>query len=103
MALQVALLPVRAFALQQRSIQLTTGVRISFVQAMQNILTFLAASIVTISTVLFLVGAVFIVASAGKPELLEKGKKTMRSAVTGMAIVLGSYAILRTVLYFLYI
>ncbi len=75
----------------------------SFLTALEKLITFAAASIVTIATVLFLVGAAFMVGSAGKPELLEKGKKLMKGAIIGMAITLGSYTILRTAIFFLYV
>ncbi len=100
--LLISVLIPHALALEQRSIAMTTGIRIPFAQAMENLIGFLAATIVTISVLFFLIGAVFLIASHGSnTDFLEKGKKTMRNSLIGLAIVLGSYAILRTVLFLL--
>lgn len=101
-AAAIASLPVSAFALENRSIVMTTGIRISFANAAENVVSFAAYSIGGVVTVLFLVGATFLIASAGKPERVETGKKLMKGSLIGMAIVLSSYMILRTVLYFVY-
>ncbi len=100
--LLLRLLCDHAFALEDRSVVLTTGIRISFAQALQNLTAFLAASIVSVTIVLFLVGAGYLVAAHGKTEMVDKGKKIMIGSLIGMAVVLGSYAILRTVLFLLY-
>ncbi len=92
----------KAYALENRSVYLTTGIRISFTQALQNLTGFLAGAIVSVTIVLFLVGAAYLVASHGKSEMVDKGKKIMIGSLIGMAVVLGAYAILRTVLFLLY-
>lgn len=97
-----ASVPVSAWALENRYIIMTTGVRISFADLVTNVLTFAAFSITGVVTVLFLIGATFMISSAGKPERVETGKKLMKGSLIGMAIVLSSYMILRTVLYFVY-
>lgn len=102
LAAVAASVPTSAWALENRSLIMTTGVRISFYNLVTNVLTFAAFSIGGIVTMLFLVGATFMVASAGKPERVETGKKLMKGSLTGMAIVLSSYMILRTILYFVY-
>lgn len=85
-----------------RFIVVTSGVRISFTQAMSNITMFLAVSAVSVCTVLFLVGAAQLTMSRGDQTKVDNGKKLMISALVGLAIVLSSYAITSTVLYFLY-
>lgn len=97
------LLPTAASALEQRSIQMTTGIRISFATAIENLVSFLAGTIVVMSVMFFLIGAVFLIASHGSnTDFLEKGKKSMRNSLIGLAIVLSSYAILRTAFFILY-
>ena len=100
--LGLLLTPVRVLALEWRNINLGTGVNISYEDAMNNLVSYLAVSIGTVTTVLFLVGATYMLASGGVADRLDKGKKLMKESLIGMAIVLGSYTILRTVLYFLF-
>jgi hypothetical protein len=104
--LLAALLPSRAWALQDRSITMTTGIRLQggFNQAVNNLISFLAGTITAVTIVLFLIGAFSLIFGAltNNEDLLGKGKNSMKRSLMGMAIVLGSYAILRTVLYLLY-
>ncbi len=102
LAAYAAFLPTATFALMQRSVVMTTGIRITVEQALANITGFLAFSIVGISIILFLTGSFMMVISHGQTDLLDKGKKTMKTALIGLSIVLGSYAILRTVLFLVY-
>ncbi len=95
-------LPTIAVALEHRTILVTTGIRISFATAMQNVVGYLAASSVAVCTALFLVGSAYFVGSAGQPGPVETGKKLMKGSIIGMAIVLLSYSILRTVLFLVY-
>jgi hypothetical protein len=94
--------PGVAQALEQRGVVMTTGIRISVVTALENITAYAGIRSVAVATVLFLVGATYLIGSAGKPEPMEKGKKLMKYSLQGMAVVLCSYMILRTVLYLLY-
>jgi uncharacterized membrane protein len=94
--------PIQAFALEERSVVLTTGIRIPFTELIQNVTGFLAVSISGICTLLFLVGASMLTVSVGDQTKKDNAKKLMISALGGLAIVLSSYAIIRTVLYFLY-
>ncbi len=89
-------------ALTNRSLVLNTGVRISLEQVFANIYGFAAASIISVSTVLFLVGASYLVASHGDSNMVDKGKKIMIGSLIGMGIVLGAYGILRTLFAILY-
>lgn len=63
---------------------------------------FAAVSAAIICTGIFIVGAFFLTASRGKDDMVQKGKDLMTGALIGLAVVLGSYAILRTALYVIY-
>ncbi len=102
LGLAAAFLPSVALALEERTLTVNTGVRISLEQLFNNVYSFAATSIVSICTLLFLVGAGYMVASHGKQEMVESGKKIMIGSLIGLAIVLGSYAILRTLFAILY-
>lgn len=95
------LIPV-AQALQQRTIFVDTGPRLTFSQLTLNLINWAAASIVSVCIVLFLLGAGYWVSAAGRQEAIDTGKKHMLGALQGLAVTLGSYAILRTVLFVLY-
>ena len=100
--LRLLLAPQSAYALQERFVVLTTGIRIPFVQAMSNVTFFLASSAVGVCTVLFLVGAAQLTMSRGDQTKVDNGKKLMISSLVGLAIVAAAYAMITTVLYFLY-
>ncbi len=85
-----------------RCIFVGTGVRTPFLQVMANIYLFMAVSAVGVCTLLFLIGAAQLTVSRGDQTKVDNGKKLMISALVGLAIVLGSYGIMRTILYFLY-
>jgi hypothetical protein len=97
----MALLPVRALALQQSTITVP-GLRITFSQLMRNIVGFLASTAVLVCTALFLIGAYLMVFRAYDSNKLDEGKAIMKGALIGLAVILGSYGILRTVLSVLY-
>lgn len=100
--MRVISVPEKAAALFQRSIIVDTGVRTSFLQVMGNMYTFMAASAAGVCTLLFLLGAAQLTVSKGDQTKVDNGKKLMVSALIGLAIILGSYGIIRTILYFLY-
>ncbi len=54
-----------------------------------------------ICVAVFLLGALFMVASGGEENVLSNGKKYVKRALIGLAIVLGSWMILSTFVYFL--
>ncbi len=93
---------VQGFCNPIRHITVATGVRMSFITALEKVLTFAVVSIEFIAAVLFLVGALYLVSAGGNAERAGKAKKLMAGSLIGMGIVLGSYTILRTVVYFLY-
>ncbi len=94
--------PATAFALEDRFIVITTGVRIPFVQVMSNLTGFLAVSSVSVCTLLFLIGAALLTVSRGDQTKVDNGKKLMISSLVGLVITLSAYAVVRTVLFFLY-
>ena len=100
--LRLFIAPEKAWALQDRFIVVTTGIRIPFNEAIANLTGFVAISAVGVCTLLFLVGAAQLVISHGDQTKVDNGKKMMISAPIGLAIVLSSYGVVRTVLYFLY-
>ena len=61
---------------------------------------FYFASFIVLS--LFVIGAALTVISAGNDTLLQKGKNMMISSLIGLAIIVGSFAIWRTVVSILY-
>lgn len=89
--------------LPQRGLILVSGPRLSLPQIILNLTSFLAVTIVSVCGVIFLLGACYWVMAAGRQDWVDSGKKHMIGALTGLAVTLGSYAILRTVYYFLYI
>ena len=98
-------IPAQALAQNQnqgRVLYVGTGVRISLAQGLSNVYLFMALSAMGFFTLLFLLGAATLTMSRGDQTKVDNGKKMMISALIGLAIVLGSYGIMRTVLYFLY-
>lgn len=100
--LRLLLAPASVFALENRFIVLGTGVRIPFTQVVANVTAFAATSAVGVCTVLFLIGAAQITLSRGDQPKIDNAKALMISSLTGLAIILSAYAIIRTVIFFLY-
>lgn len=86
-----------------RWIWVDIGTRLSFLQIMLKVATFLAVTAAIVCTGLFIVGALFLTASRGKDDMVQKGRDLMTGSILGVTVVLGSYAILRTVFYVLYV
>jgi hypothetical protein len=93
------LAPVSAHA---RTLGVNLGTSLSVEAILTNIINYMAGAIVFLASALFTVGAFYITFSRGEADAVTKGKNYMISAVIGMAVVLGSFAILRTVFYFIY-
>ena len=89
-------------ALAQRTLQVGVGTSLNVNQIFNNVISYLAAGISFLAITMFMVGAFFIVFSRGEADTVKRGKDLMIGAIVGSAVVLGSYAILRTVLYFVY-
>ena len=100
--LRLFLAPASAFALENRFVILTTGIRIPFTEAANNVTLFVAVSAVGVCTLLFMIGAAQITISHGDQTRIDNGKKMMISSLIGLAIVLSSYAITQTVIHYLY-
>jgi hypothetical protein len=77
------------------------GTPLSWGQLTNNVVTFLAASIGFVSVAIFIFGALKMTASGFNEEWRNQGKDLMVKSLVAMAIVLGAYAILRTVAYFI--
>ncbi len=93
----LALLPSAARA----QLQVGVGTALSFWQVLGNISAFLAGAIVLFSSAMFVVGAVLVMASGVKEDLRQRGKDFIVGSVLGIIVVLGSYALYRTVNCFL--
>jgi ABC-type nickel/cobalt efflux system permease component RcnA len=52
-----------------------------------------------VTTAVFLIGALMMVASGGSDTYLSAGKKIMKAAAIGLAIILASWMILSTVVF----
>lgn len=61
---------------------------------------FIAASFVSFAV--FLVGAALMVFSTGNDTLLQKARGMMQYSLVGLALVVGSYGIYRTIVFILY-
>lgn len=91
------------FVLAQRSVTITAGIRASLPVFLESIVWFLATSSLALCTLMFLIGAFLFVVSHGNESTIQRGKQLMVNAILGLMIILGAYAILRTVLYVLVI
>lgn len=78
------------------------GVDLTLNEFNQNFFGFLAVTIVSLCVILFLIGAFLTVLSRGKQDTVQKGKDLMLWSLVGLAVVLGSYGIVRTAFFFLY-
>lgn len=98
--LSALLLPASAAA--QNTLQINIDGNLSLQQIMANIMIFMVKLIPVVAIAAFVVGALMMVLSRGKDDMIEKAKKLLISSVIGMAVVLGSYMIVRTVNWFLF-
>lgn len=77
------------------------GTPLSWGQLTGNVVNFLAASIGFLSVACFIYGAFLMTASGIEEDWRNKGKDIMIGSIVGMVIVLGAYALLRTVAFFI--
>jgi hypothetical protein len=106
LALALGVIPGGAFAAhngEQNFLFVGLGAPISFSTVVQNAVGVLVMSIAFLCVVLFLLGAFLMVMSRGKEDQLQKGRELMIHSLIGLAIVLGSYAILRTFFALIYL
>lgn len=62
----------------------------------RNVIQFLLEFVLVIAPVFILIGGIMILASAGTPDRVALGKRIITSAVIGVVIALGAWAILGT-------
>lgn len=72
------------------------GANVKPADIITSIVNFLWAVIVAFCTVIFAVGALFMILGAGKEDLFQKGKTMMIGGIVGLAVVIGAPAMLRT-------
>lgn len=101
--LSVALLlvPGDMYAYNPQTLQVGVGTNLTFWTIVRNIGVFLAGSILAISTAMFVVGAVLVMASGVKEDWRQRGKDFLIGSTLGIIVVLGAYALFRTVNCFL--
>lgn len=78
-----------------------TGVQTTIPRIIEGIVNVLLQWSAVVATGVFLVGALFMVGSGGNDALLSNGKKLMKAALIGLAIILSSWLILSTVVFFI--
>jgi hypothetical protein len=78
-----------------------TGVDTSIPQIMQGLVDLFLRWSLLIATAIFLMGAALMVGSGGNDAFLSAGKKLMKAALIGLAIVLSSWLILSTIVAFI--
>lgn len=93
--------PTTAFAIERFTV-MATGVRLNFSQVMANLTRFIAVMSVGVCTLIFLVGAGMLTVSRGDETMKSNAKNAMKNSLIGLAFTLGSYGIIRTILYFVY-
>jgi hypothetical protein len=79
----------------------TTGRVYEFWTIVTKIMEYLAGAIGAVAVTMFVVGALLVTLSGIKEDWRQKGKDLMIGSVMSLAVVLGSYALLRMVQYFL--
>jgi len=77
------------------------GTRFDLWTIAQRIITYMATSITAVCGAIFLVGAFMIILAGAKEDYKQRGKDLMVGSLMGMGVVLGAYAILRTVAFFI--
>ncbi len=102
-ASSAAILAVPAAALAQQGAYLVvgTGTSYTFWEVINRIITYLAGAISAVAMTMFVLGAFFITLSGAKEDYKDKGKDLIFGSLISLAVVLGAYALLRTVDFFL--
>ena len=77
------------------------GTAYAFWTIIGRIIQYLTGAIGAVAVTMFVVGALLVTLSGVKEDLRQKGKDLMIGSVLSLAIVLGAYALLRMVEYFL--
>lgn len=74
---------------------LVPGANVTPAGIIGRIVGLLKGVIVAFCTVIFVLGALFMILGAGKEDMLQKGKTMMIGGVIGLAVVIGAPIILR--------
>jgi type IV secretory pathway VirB2 component (pilin) len=70
-----------------------------FFNTLGYIYNFLVLSVATpLAVIALIIGGIFILISAGNPNFAEMGKKIVRYSIFGLALVFGSWLIIKTIL-----
>jgi|GEM_PF-6341354 hypothetical protein len=88
-------------AMAQRVITVNTGVHTDIPTIVEGIVNLLLLWSSFVATALFLLGALFMVGSGGNEQFSSAGKKIMKAAMIGFAIVLASWLIISTAVFFI--
>lgn len=79
----------------------TTGNTYQFWTIIESVMDYLTGAIGAVAITMFVVGALLVTLSGIKEDWRQKGKDFMIGAVMSLAVVLGAYALLRMLEYFL--
>lgn len=100
-ALSCTLLALPPSAVGAEPLTVSTGVDSTVGSIFHGIVNALLSWSSLVALALFLLGAVLMVGSGGHDTTLSAGKKIMKAAVIGLALILASWLILSTVVYFI--
>jgi hypothetical protein len=92
--------PFQAHA--QRTLGINLGSNLSVEAILTNIINYMGGAILFVASACFAMGAFYMTFSRGDPDLVNRGRGIIIGSVIGMAVVLGAFAILRTVFFFIY-
>lgn len=98
LSLGLLLLP---FTLEAAPIIVDTGVSTTIPTIMDGLLSLMIRWSSLVATAIFLIGATLMVGSGGNDTYLSAGKKLMKASIIGYAIILASWLILSTAVYFI--
>lgn len=101
-AVTAALLFLTSVPAAARTLTVGIGTPISALGLFFRVANFLAISSATVCLGIFVVGALILTGSRGQESGVQKGRDLMTGSLIGLAVILGSYALLRLVLYVVY-
>lgn len=99
-ALLAALVPEVVMAANQ--VTISTGVTTTISGVLEGVVNTVLEVSGVIATGLFLVGAMLMIGSTGNDQYLTAGKRLMKASLIGLAIVLSSWMIESTLVFFIY-
>lgn len=88
--------PILAFAANE-TLENPLGNTVKASQLVTNIIKAMMAFLGALATLMFIFGGFTLILSAGNPEQVKKGQKTIVWAVVGIVIVLSAYGIMNWV------